>query len=159
MFRSYLYQCIMSLPQPDIYQLIHFPLPFLNFLNLAERPLSVSFPPASSRCSSSAFSSVFHNIHYSSFKKQKKIPSALMEVGTKLPEKGKELQKTVCSYFSSYVFKLYCVQWAQYIPWFTFIVQFLFFCFSQQCSQKYSELWRYHRSVLSPLREWESMLL
>uniref|UniRef100_U3IK36 FYVE, RhoGEF and PH domain containing 5 n=1 Tax=Anas platyrhynchos platyrhynchos TaxID=8840 RepID=U3IK36_ANAPP len=43
------------------------------------RPLSVSFPPTSSRCSSSAFS-VFHNIHYSSFKKQKKIPSALMEV-------------------------------------------------------------------------------
>ncbi|NWH69431.1 FGD5 protein, partial [Piaya cayana] len=42
------------------------------------RPLSVSFPPTSSRCSSSAFS-VFHNIHYSSFKKQKKIPSALME--------------------------------------------------------------------------------
>ncbi|XP_030314232.1 FYVE, RhoGEF and PH domain-containing protein 5 isoform X2 [Calypte anna] len=48
-----------------------------------ERPLSMSFPPTSltsSRCSSSAFSSVFHNIHYSSFKKQKKIPSALMEV-------------------------------------------------------------------------------
>ncbi|NWY03680.1 FGD5 protein, partial [Nothoprocta ornata] len=44
------------------------------------RPLSVSFPPTSSRCSNSAFSSVFHNIHYSSFKKQKKIPSALMEV-------------------------------------------------------------------------------
>uniref|UniRef100_A0A8C2UFF7 FYVE, RhoGEF and PH domain containing 5 n=1 Tax=Coturnix japonica TaxID=93934 RepID=A0A8C2UFF7_COTJA len=44
------------------------------------RPLSVSFPPTSSRCSSSAFSSVFHNIHYSSFKKQKKIPSALTEV-------------------------------------------------------------------------------
>uniref|UniRef100_A0A8C0EFE4 FYVE, RhoGEF and PH domain containing 5 n=1 Tax=Bubo bubo TaxID=30461 RepID=A0A8C0EFE4_BUBBB len=44
------------------------------------RPLSVSFPPTSSRSSSSAFSSVFHNIHYSSFKKQKKIPSALMEV-------------------------------------------------------------------------------
>ncbi|KFQ69530.1 FYVE, RhoGEF and PH domain-containing protein 5, partial [Phaethon lepturus] len=44
------------------------------------RPLSVSFPPTSSRCSSSAFSSVFHNINYSSFKKQKKIPSALMEV-------------------------------------------------------------------------------
>uniref|UniRef100_A0A8U7MVU0 FYVE, RhoGEF and PH domain containing 5 n=1 Tax=Corvus moneduloides TaxID=1196302 RepID=A0A8U7MVU0_CORMO len=42
-------------------------------------PLSVSFPPTSSRCSSSAFS-VFHNIHYSSFKKQKRIPSALMEV-------------------------------------------------------------------------------
>ncbi|NXK34882.1 FGD5 protein, partial [Piprites chloris] len=49
-------------------------------LNKRERPLSVSFPPTSSRCSSSAFSSVFHNIHYSSFKKQKKIPSALMEV-------------------------------------------------------------------------------
>ncbi|NXW31092.1 FGD5 protein, partial [Phaetusa simplex] len=47
---------------------------------LAKRPLSVSFPPTSSRCSSSAFSSVFHNIHYSSFKKQKKIPSALTEV-------------------------------------------------------------------------------
>uniref|UniRef100_A0A8C6JTQ1 Uncharacterized protein n=1 Tax=Melopsittacus undulatus TaxID=13146 RepID=A0A8C6JTQ1_MELUD len=44
------------------------------------RPLSVSFPPTSSRCSSSGFSSVFHNMHYSSFKKQKKIPSALMEV-------------------------------------------------------------------------------
>uniref|UniRef100_G1NDC8 Uncharacterized protein n=1 Tax=Meleagris gallopavo TaxID=9103 RepID=G1NDC8_MELGA len=44
------------------------------------RPLSMSFPPTSSRCSSSAFSSVFHNIHYSSFKKQKKIPSALTEV-------------------------------------------------------------------------------
>ncbi|NXD14012.1 FGD5 protein, partial [Nothocercus nigrocapillus] len=57
-----------------------FCFPFLNFLNLAERPLSVSFPPTSSRCSNSAFSSVFHNIHYSSFKKQKKIPSALMEV-------------------------------------------------------------------------------
>ncbi|XP_039590035.1 FYVE, RhoGEF and PH domain-containing protein 5 [Passer montanus] len=49
-------------------------------LKKRERPLSVSFPPTSSRCSSSAFSSVFHNIHYSSFKKQKKIPSALMEV-------------------------------------------------------------------------------
>ncbi|CAN8186344.1 unnamed protein product, partial [Coccothraustes coccothraustes] len=49
-------------------------------LKKRERPLSVSFPPASSRCSSSAFSSVFHNIHYSSFKKQKKTPSALMEV-------------------------------------------------------------------------------
>ncbi|XP_040424316.1 FYVE, RhoGEF and PH domain-containing protein 5 [Cygnus olor] len=48
-------------------------------LKKRERPLSVSFPPTSSRCSSSAFS-VFHNIHYSSFKKQKKIPSALMEV-------------------------------------------------------------------------------
>ncbi|XP_065701838.1 FYVE, RhoGEF and PH domain-containing protein 5 isoform X1 [Patagioenas fasciata] len=49
-------------------------------LKKRERPLSVSFPPTSSRSSSSAFSSVFHNIHYSSFKKQKKIPSALMEV-------------------------------------------------------------------------------
>uniref|UniRef100_A0A8C3QPZ7 FYVE, RhoGEF and PH domain containing 5 n=1 Tax=Cyanoderma ruficeps TaxID=181631 RepID=A0A8C3QPZ7_9PASS len=49
-------------------------------LKKRERPLSVSFPPTSSRCSSSAFSSVFHNIHYSSFKKQKRIPSALMEV-------------------------------------------------------------------------------
>ncbi|KAM4654094.1 FYVE, RhoGEF and PH domain-containing protein 5 [Amazona ochrocephala] len=48
-------------------------------LKKRERPLSVSFPPTSSRCSSSAFS-VFHNMHYSSFKKQKKIPSALMEV-------------------------------------------------------------------------------
>ncbi|XP_027761677.1 FYVE, RhoGEF and PH domain-containing protein 5 isoform X2 [Empidonax traillii] len=49
-------------------------------LNKRARPLSMNFPPTSSRCSSSAFSSVFHNIHYSSFKKQKKIPSALMEV-------------------------------------------------------------------------------
>ncbi|XP_048813393.1 FYVE, RhoGEF and PH domain-containing protein 5 isoform X2 [Lagopus muta] len=49
-------------------------------LKKRERPLSMSFPPTSSRCSSSAFSSVFHNIHYSSFKKQKKIPSALTEV-------------------------------------------------------------------------------
>ncbi|XP_057273475.1 FYVE, RhoGEF and PH domain-containing protein 5 isoform X2 [Pezoporus wallicus] len=49
-------------------------------LKKRERPLSVSFPPTSSRCSSSAFSSVFHNMHYSSFKKQKKIPSALTEV-------------------------------------------------------------------------------
>uniref|UniRef100_A0A8C0U5D2 FYVE, RhoGEF and PH domain containing 5 n=1 Tax=Cyanistes caeruleus TaxID=156563 RepID=A0A8C0U5D2_CYACU len=49
-------------------------------LKKRERPLSVSFPPTSSRCSSSAFSSVFHSIHYSSFKKQKRIPSALMEV-------------------------------------------------------------------------------
>uniref|UniRef100_A0A8C3RNF3 FYVE, RhoGEF and PH domain containing 5 n=1 Tax=Chelydra serpentina TaxID=8475 RepID=A0A8C3RNF3_CHESE len=45
-----------------------------------KRPVSLSFPPTSSRFSGSAFSSVFHNIHYSSFKKQKKIPSALMEV-------------------------------------------------------------------------------
>uniref|UniRef100_A0A8D2PVB8 FYVE, RhoGEF and PH domain containing 5 n=1 Tax=Zosterops lateralis melanops TaxID=1220523 RepID=A0A8D2PVB8_ZOSLA len=48
-------------------------------LKRRERPLSVSFPPTSSRPSSSAFS-VFHNIHYSSFKKQKRIPSALTEV-------------------------------------------------------------------------------
>ncbi|XP_061864673.1 FYVE, RhoGEF and PH domain-containing protein 5 isoform X2 [Colius striatus] len=48
-------------------------------LKKRERPLSVSFPPTSPRCSSSAFS-VFYNIHYSSFKKQKKIPSALTEV-------------------------------------------------------------------------------
>uniref|UniRef100_A0A8C4VZB3 FYVE, RhoGEF and PH domain containing 5 n=1 Tax=Gopherus evgoodei TaxID=1825980 RepID=A0A8C4VZB3_9SAUR len=51
---------------------------FLDELN-ENRPVSVSFPPTSSRFSGSAFSSVFHNIHYSSFKKQKKIPSALME--------------------------------------------------------------------------------
>ncbi|XP_067400446.1 FYVE, RhoGEF and PH domain-containing protein 5 [Emydura macquarii macquarii] len=49
-------------------------------LRKRERPVSVSFPPTSSRFSGSAFSSVFHNIHYSSFRKQKKIPSALMEV-------------------------------------------------------------------------------
>ncbi|XP_063267257.1 FYVE, RhoGEF and PH domain-containing protein 5 isoform X2 [Prinia subflava] len=56
-------------------------------LKKRERPLSVSFPPTPSRCSSSAFSSVFHNIHYSSFKKQKRIPSALMEVGPSCPRK------------------------------------------------------------------------
>uniref|UniRef100_A0A8C6YLT4 FYVE, RhoGEF and PH domain containing 5 n=1 Tax=Naja naja TaxID=35670 RepID=A0A8C6YLT4_NAJNA len=44
-----------------------------------ERPISISFPTSSSRFSGSAFSSVFHNIHYSSFKRQKKIPSALLE--------------------------------------------------------------------------------
>ncbi|XP_032996996.1 FYVE, RhoGEF and PH domain-containing protein 5 isoform X1 [Lacerta agilis] len=49
-------------------------------LRRRERPLSVSFPTSSSRFSGSAFSSVFHNIHYSSFKRQKKIPSALLEV-------------------------------------------------------------------------------
>ncbi|XP_062977477.1 FYVE, RhoGEF and PH domain-containing protein 5 [Elgaria multicarinata webbii] len=49
-------------------------------LRRRERPMSVSFPTSSSRFSSSAFSSVFHNIHYSSFKRQKKIPSALLEV-------------------------------------------------------------------------------
>ncbi|XP_053149615.1 FYVE, RhoGEF and PH domain-containing protein 5 isoform X2 [Hemicordylus capensis] len=49
-------------------------------LKRRERPISVSFPTSSSRFSGSAFSSVFHNIHYSSFKRQKKIPSALLEV-------------------------------------------------------------------------------
>ncbi|KAL8212624.1 UNVERIFIED_CONTAM: FYVE, RhoGEF and PH domain-containing protein 5, partial [Gekko kuhli] len=49
-------------------------------LKRRERPMSVSFPTSSSRFSGSAFSSVFHNIHYSSFKRQKKIPSALLEV-------------------------------------------------------------------------------
>ncbi|XP_043408016.1 FYVE, RhoGEF and PH domain-containing protein 5 isoform X1 [Chelonia mydas] len=62
-------------------------------LRKRERPVSVSFPPTSSRFSGSAFSSVFHNIHYSSFKKQKKIPSALMEVGPTLPEKRWQLQE------------------------------------------------------------------
>ncbi|NXG92787.1 FGD5 protein, partial [Stercorarius parasiticus] len=51
-----------------------------SFLAKLTNPFSCLFPPTSSRCSSSAFSSVFHNIHYSSFKKQKKIPSALTEV-------------------------------------------------------------------------------
>ncbi|KAJ7316942.1 hypothetical protein JRQ81_003104 [Phrynocephalus forsythii] len=49
-------------------------------LKRRERPISMSFPTSSSRLSSSAFSSVFHNIQYSSFKRQKKIPSALLEV-------------------------------------------------------------------------------
>ncbi|KAJ6668312.1 hypothetical protein lerEdw1_015689 [Lerista edwardsae] len=49
-------------------------------LKRRERPMSMSFPTSSSRFSGSAFSSVFHNIHYSSFKRQKKIPSALLEV-------------------------------------------------------------------------------
>ncbi|XP_038596575.1 FYVE, RhoGEF and PH domain-containing protein 5 [Tachyglossus aculeatus] len=47
---------------------------------LRERPVSMSFPMSSSRFSGSTFSSVFHSIHPSTFKKQKKIPSALMEV-------------------------------------------------------------------------------
>ncbi|XP_013925955.1 PREDICTED: FYVE, RhoGEF and PH domain-containing protein 5 isoform X2 [Thamnophis sirtalis] len=46
-------------------------------LKSRERPISISFPTSSSRFSGSAFSSVFH---YSSFKRQKKIPSALLEV-------------------------------------------------------------------------------
>nr|XP_036879687.1 FYVE, RhoGEF and PH domain-containing protein 5 isoform X2 [Manis javanica] len=45
-----------------------------------ERPVSMSFPLASPRFSSSAFSSVFHSINPSTFKKQKKVPSALTEV-------------------------------------------------------------------------------
>nr|XP_060622219.1 FYVE, RhoGEF and PH domain-containing protein 5 isoform X1 [Anolis sagrei ordinatus] len=49
-------------------------------LHLKQRPMSMSFPTSSSRLSSGAFSSVFHNIHYTSFKRQKKIPSALLEV-------------------------------------------------------------------------------
>ncbi|XP_070594419.1 FYVE, RhoGEF and PH domain-containing protein 5 isoform X2 [Erythrolamprus reginae] len=49
-------------------------------LKSRERPISISFPASSSRFSGSAFSSVFHNIHYTSFKRQKKIPSALLEV-------------------------------------------------------------------------------
>ncbi|XP_072454488.1 FYVE, RhoGEF and PH domain-containing protein 5 [Notamacropus eugenii] len=47
---------------------------------LKERPVSMSFPVSSSRFSSGAFSSVFHSINPSVFKKQKKIPSALTEV-------------------------------------------------------------------------------
>lgn len=89
-----------------MYQLIHFPLPFLNFLNLAERPLSVSFPPTSSRCSSSAFSSVFHNIHYSSFKKQKRIPSALTEVGPSCLRKARNCRK-LCTHISAALFLIY----------------------------------------------------
>ncbi|XP_032161913.1 FYVE, RhoGEF and PH domain-containing protein 5 [Mustela erminea] len=47
---------------------------------LRERPVSMSFPLSSPRFSSSAFSSVFHSINPSTFKKQKKVPSALTEV-------------------------------------------------------------------------------
>lgn len=43
----------------------------------AERPLSMS---SSARFSSSAFSSVFHSINPSAFRKQRKVPSALTEV-------------------------------------------------------------------------------
>lgn len=91
-----------------MYRFIYFPLPFLNFLNLAERPLSVSFPPTSSRCSSSAFSSVFHNIHYSSFKKQKKIPSALMEVGPSCLRKARNFRE-LCAHTSVAMFIIYSV--------------------------------------------------
>lgn len=41
----------------------------------------MSFPLSSARFSGSAFSSVFHGINPSAFKKQKKVPSALTEVG------------------------------------------------------------------------------
>ncbi|XP_037379444.1 FYVE, RhoGEF and PH domain-containing protein 5 isoform X2 [Talpa occidentalis] len=47
---------------------------------MRERPVSMSFPLSSARFSSSAFSSVFHSIHPSTFRKQKKVPSALTEV-------------------------------------------------------------------------------
>ncbi|XP_055985420.1 FYVE, RhoGEF and PH domain-containing protein 5 [Sorex fumeus] len=47
---------------------------------LRERPASMSFPPASYRLSSSAFSSVLHSINPAAFRKQKKVPSALTEV-------------------------------------------------------------------------------
>uniref|UniRef100_A0A8C3YN27 FYVE, RhoGEF and PH domain containing 5 n=1 Tax=Catagonus wagneri TaxID=51154 RepID=A0A8C3YN27_9CETA len=46
---------------------------------MKERPVSMSFPLSSPRFSSSAFSSVFHSINPSAFKKQKKVPSALTE--------------------------------------------------------------------------------
>ncbi|XP_077607711.1 FYVE, RhoGEF and PH domain-containing protein 5 isoform X2 [Crocuta crocuta] len=47
---------------------------------MRERPVSMSFPLSSPRFSSSAFSSVFHSINPSTFRKQKKVPSALTEV-------------------------------------------------------------------------------
>ncbi|XP_016065367.1 PREDICTED: FYVE, RhoGEF and PH domain-containing protein 5 [Miniopterus natalensis] len=47
---------------------------------MRERPVSMSFPLSSHRFSSSTFSSVFHSINPSTFKKQKKVPSALTEV-------------------------------------------------------------------------------
>ncbi|XP_008562579.1 PREDICTED: FYVE, RhoGEF and PH domain-containing protein 5 [Galeopterus variegatus] len=46
---------------------------------MRERPVSMSFPLSSPRFSGSAFSSVFHSINPSTFKKQKKVPSALTE--------------------------------------------------------------------------------
>lgn len=49
--------------------------------SMRERPVSMSFPLSSSRFSSgSALSSVFQSISPSTFKKQKKVPSALSEV-------------------------------------------------------------------------------
>uniref|UniRef100_A0A2K5RUX9 FYVE, RhoGEF and PH domain containing 5 n=1 Tax=Cebus imitator TaxID=2715852 RepID=A0A2K5RUX9_CEBIM len=47
---------------------------------MRERPVSMSFPLSAPRFSGSAFSSVFHSINPSTFKKQKKVPSALTEV-------------------------------------------------------------------------------
>ena len=47
---------------------------------MRERPLSMSFPLSSARFSSSAFSSAFHSINPSAFRKQRKVPSALTEV-------------------------------------------------------------------------------
>uniref|UniRef100_G3QG97 FYVE, RhoGEF and PH domain containing 5 n=1 Tax=Gorilla gorilla gorilla TaxID=9595 RepID=G3QG97_GORGO len=47
---------------------------------MRERPVSMSFPLSSPRFSGSAFSSVFQSINPSTFKKQKKVPSALTEV-------------------------------------------------------------------------------
>nr|XP_033781843.1 FYVE, RhoGEF and PH domain-containing protein 5 isoform X2 [Geotrypetes seraphini] len=44
--------------------------------------VSVSYPPPSARFSGSAFSFVFHNIQPTALKKQKKIPSALMEAAS-----------------------------------------------------------------------------
>ncbi|KAL2807156.1 FYVE, RhoGEF and PH domain-containing protein 5 isoform 2 [Daubentonia madagascariensis] len=46
---------------------------------MRERPVSMSFPLSAPRFSGSAFSSVFHSINPSTFKKQKKVPSALTE--------------------------------------------------------------------------------
>lgn len=124
-----------------MYQLIHFPLPFLNFLILVERPLSVSFPPTSSRCSSSAFSSVFHNIHYSSFKKQKRIPSALTEVGPSCLRKARNCRK-LCTHISAALFLIYtaCMGSARALVYFHHaIIFFLFFTVVFKI-QKYSEL-------------------
>ncbi|KAG8516946.1 FYVE, RhoGEF and PH domain-containing protein 5 [Galemys pyrenaicus] len=55
---------------------------------MRERPVSMSFPLSSARFSSSAFSSVFHSINPATFRKQKKVPSALTEVGRVAPARG-----------------------------------------------------------------------
>lgn len=66
-------------PWRDLSQHSRQPFPWL--LTSAERPVSMSFPLSSSRFSSgSALSSVFQSISPSTFKKQKKVPSALSEV-------------------------------------------------------------------------------